>query len=125
MTTLWLEFLLAGDGRGLAAPGFNQPFYWLVDMNTTRGDLYTYGGGFGAQLTSFQWRHPKAQEERHLAGMRFRPFWSQRYRGRVHVSWALQIGRQLQPEDFPLLEKRLRDCMAYLSPWGRLPGERL
>lgn len=44
--------------------------------------------GFGAQLTSYQWRHPKAGERRELAGYSFVPFRSTRRGIRVEVKWC-------------------------------------
>ena len=84
---LWLDFKIFGSGCGLGAPFWSQPFYWLVDANTEKGTFYTWSGWFGSQLMSFQWRHPLPQEERVLAGKRFRPFMSNRRLGRVEVKW--------------------------------------
>ncbi|MGB3485337.1 MAG: hypothetical protein WBB07_24370 [Mycobacterium sp.] len=80
---LRLDHLIFGNGRGLASPYFDDCFYWLVDTSKqdrhgSRGEFYTFMAGFGAQLHSFQWRHPKAGEERKLAGKRFRPLHSTR-----------------------------------------------
>lgn len=86
MTSPAIDFLIFGSGRGLGAPYWNQPFYWLVDAHSKRGDFYTYSAGFGAQLHSYQWRHPKPQERRRLAGMEFAPFHSRRRWGRVEVA---------------------------------------
>lgn len=123
MNLLWLDMLIFGNGRGLAAPFWDQPFYWLADPDGENGTFYTYGGGFGAQLTSFQWRHPRPQERRRLAGMEFHPFNSDRRWGRVRVSWAVRIGRPLVAEDFQLIENRLHDSMARLCQWGAYRGE--
>ncbi len=120
---LWLDFKIFGHGHGLGVPFWDEAFYWLADSDGKHGAFYTYGGGFGAQLTSFQWTHPRPQERRLLAGMEFSPFQSFRQWGRVRVTWAVNIGRPLQPEDFPLIKKRLGDGMARLSRWGSYFGE--
>lgn len=91
----WLDFRLFGSGRGLAVPYFDGRFYWLVDTyqanrDGKNGQFYTFSGGLGAQLTSFQWTHPNAGEERVLAGRRFRPLHSTREGPRVRISWAWQ-----------------------------------
>lgn len=70
---LWLDHKIFGDGHGLASPHCDNRFYWLS------GELYTFMSGFGAQLHSFQWRHPQAGEERRLFGYRFRPLHSHRH----------------------------------------------
>jgi hypothetical protein len=80
---LWLDHRIFGNGHGLRSPYFDNRFYWLS------GHLYTWIGGLGAQLQSFQWFHPKPQERRVLAGHEFRPFISERKWLRVRVSWAL------------------------------------
>lgn len=69
---LWLDHKIFGNGRGLGSPYWDSRFYWLS------GQLYTFMQGFGAQLHSIQWRHPRAGEERKLFGYRFRPFSSHR-----------------------------------------------
>lgn len=84
-----LDFWLFGNGHGLGAPHFDQPFYWLS------GTFYTWIGGYGAQLQSFQWRHPRPGEERILCGVRFRPFHSVRSGLRVRVSWATNLPSNL------------------------------
>lgn len=123
MTSPAIDFLIFGSGHGLGAPYWNQPFYWLVDAHSKRGDFYTYSAGFGAQLHSYQWRHPKPQERRRLAGMEFAPFHSRRRWGRVEVAWAMNINRPLRPEDFALIETRLRSVGADFSCWGQWRGE--
>jgi hypothetical protein len=77
----WLDLLIFGNGHGLAQPFHDGRFYWLS------GQLYTFHGWYGAQLTSFQWLHPKPGERRTLAGYEFRPFMSHRQGLRVRVSW--------------------------------------
>lgn len=96
MTAIWLDHKLFGDGRGMMSPYHDNRFYWLVDTSEDRskrrGDLYTFFPGFGAQLRSFQWRHPKPGETRRLIGLDFKPFTSLRHPlGRVEVSWATHL----------------------------------
>lgn len=87
---VWLDHKIFGNGHGVGSPFCNQIFYWLVDMKRNRrGEFYTYWPGFGAQLHSFQWTHPRAGEERFLSGCRFRVFNSHRRWIRVSVSWAM------------------------------------
>lgn len=80
---LWLDHKIFGDGRGLRSPYFDNIFYWLS------GDLYTYMAGLGAQLHSFQWKHPRAGERRKLCGREFVVFHSRRRWLRVEVAWAM------------------------------------
>lgn len=91
---VWLDHKIFGNGRGLGSPFHDSKFYWLVDTYrhdrpAKNGELYKYSAGFGAQLSSFQWTHPKAGERRRLIGREFKPFSSYRSCGRVSVSWAL------------------------------------
>jgi hypothetical protein len=94
---MWLDHKIFGNGYGLASPYWDDKFYWLS------GELYTFMHGFGAQLHSFQWRHPLAGERRSLFGYEFEPMSSKRYFlwlwrdsyfaiptpiGRVMISWA-------------------------------------
>lgn len=79
---VWLDHRIFGNGRGLKSPHFDDVFYWLS------GDIYTWVGGLGAQLSSIQWRQPELREERILCGRKFVPFTSYRRWGRVMVSWA-------------------------------------
>ncbi|OYU91941.1 MAG: hypothetical protein CFE29_03590 [Bradyrhizobiaceae bacterium PARB1] len=69
---MWLDHKVFGNGHGLASPYFDDKFYWLS------GQLYTWMGGLGAQLHSFQWRHPLASERRKLFGYEFQVFHSRR-----------------------------------------------
>ena len=80
---LELDYLIFGNGYGMAAPRHDNVFYWLS------GELYTFSYGFGAQLKSFQWTHPKPGERRTLAGREFVVFNSYRRWVRVNVSWAM------------------------------------
>jgi hypothetical protein len=57
---VWLDHLIFGNGYGLKSPFWDDQYYWL------RGQFYTWSGWYGAQLQSFQWRHPKAGERRTL-----------------------------------------------------------
>lgn len=41
---LFLDFLIFGNGHGLASPYFDDRFYWLS------GRLYTWIGGFGTRF---------------------------------------------------------------------------
>lgn len=82
---LWLDHLIFGNGRGLATPYLDGRFYWLS------GRLYTWIGGLGAQLQSFQWTHPKPGERRRLAGRDYYPFGSARHGLRVRVTWAAKL----------------------------------
>jgi hypothetical protein len=49
-----LDFLLFGNGHGLAAPYFPERFIWIG------GRFYTWIGGHGAQMVSREWRAPPA-----------------------------------------------------------------
>lgn len=82
---VWLDHLIFGNGCGLGSPHFDKKFYWLGGK---RGQLYHWIGGFGAQIGSFQWTHPKPGERRKLFGHEFTPFDSERCWLRVRVSWA-------------------------------------
>lgn len=97
---VWLDQKIFGNGYGIKSPHWDDVYYWLS------GELYTWIGGFGAQLCSFQWAHPKPGEERILAGRRFKPYFSTRrwlwlFRGsvfqiplpmcRVQVSWEIDM----------------------------------
>jgi hypothetical protein len=98
VTTLWLDHKIFGNGYGMATPYFDGKFYWLS------GELYTFMAGFGAQLHSYQWRHPKPGESRRLCGRDFRPFHSTRRGVRVEVAWATHL-----PEDIDAKNAALRD----------------
>lgn len=87
--TFWLDLRIFGNGFGLGAPYFDQRFYWLS------GRLYTWIGGHGAQLQSFQWTHPRPGETRKLAGREYHPFQSSRRGLRVRVSWATTLPRAI------------------------------
>lgn len=96
---LWLDHLIFGNGHGLATPYFDGRFYWLS------GRLYTFSGGLGAQLTSYEWRHPKAHERRILCGREFKPFHSRRSWLRVRISWAwVDLPRDLNAANEALRE---------------------
>lgn len=91
---MWLDHQLFGNGYGLASPYFDTRYYWLVDTSNGRekgrGELYHFMSGFGAQLESFQWRHPLPGETRRLCGREFVVFLSSREFLRVRVSWAMK-----------------------------------
>jgi hypothetical protein len=97
---LWLAFKLFGSGYGLGAPSSDQTFYWLA------GRFYTWFGGFGAQLQSFEFRCPKPGEERTIAGRHFRPFNVSRTWPMWRVSWATD--RINSVEDIRDLEKAIK-----------------
>jgi hypothetical protein len=115
---LFLDHLIFGNGHGLASPYFDDRFYWLS------GRLYTWIGGFGAQLTGFQWRHPLPGEQRKIRGLVFRPFQSRRQFlwlfgmiptpiARVAVSWATKL-----PDD-------LNEANAFLREFQRTLGDHM
>ncbi|WP_156771462.1 hypothetical protein [Labrys sp. WJW] len=79
----WLDFRLFGNGGGLGAPYHDQRFYWLS------GQFYTFMHGFGAQLHSFQWRHPKPGERRRICGRDFVVLHGSRRGPRVQVAWCM------------------------------------
>lgn len=83
--SLWLDHQIFGNGHGLKSPYWDSRFYWLS------GRLYTWIGGFGAQLQSMQWLHPKPGETRRLSGRDYRPFYSVRSGLRVRVAWATRL----------------------------------
>lgn len=96
---VWLDFLAFGNGWGMGMPHCDGILYWLKDANTKRSEFYTFSPGLGAQLHSYQWRHPNAGEERALANFTFRPLHSTRKRfGRVEVAWAM-VGMAGKPVD--------------------------
>lgn len=74
----WLARKVFGNGCGTGAPHFDTVAYWLVDTKSKRdgrhGRFYTWIGGFGAQLNSFEWRCPKPGTRRRLAGLEFEVF---------------------------------------------------
>lgn len=90
---LSLDHLIFGNGFGMASPFFDARYYWLVDTrlkerNGRNGQLYQFNSGFGAQLRSHQWTHPRAGERRCLAGREFVVFHSARRWLRVEVAWS-------------------------------------
>lgn len=106
---VWLDHLIFGNGYGLGSPYFDMRFYWLS------GEFYTFSGGLGAQLHSFQWTHPRAGERRRLSGREFVVFQSSRRWCRVTVSWALT---RLSP-DLDTAHKQIRELKNDLGE--RLP----
>lgn len=112
---LWLDHKIFGNGFGMKSPYHDNRFYWLVDTygrerSGKNGALYTYSAGFGAQLRSFQWRHPKPGERRHLIGRDFKPFHSSRRWFRVEVAWATSL-----PKDIDAANAALRQLKADLD----------
>ena len=95
MFWLWLDVLLYGYSRGLRAPRMPTTYYWVLDRRTERGALYVRSGHFGCQLASFQWRMPAIGEERVLGGRKYTPFRSERRLGRVRVSWATELPKDV------------------------------
>lgn len=95
-----LDFCLFGHGHGLKSPYFDDTFYWLVDTlrqnrNGKNGRFYSWIGGFGAQLKSYEWTAPPAGTERQLIGRVFRVFQTRRHWLKVEVSWALVQSGQI------------------------------
>jgi|13_taG_2_1085334.scaffolds.fasta_scaffold289206_1 hypothetical protein len=89
----WITRKIFGNGHGTGLPYFNATAYWLVDTSNSRaGRFYTWIGGFGAQLNSFEWRCPAPGTRRVLAGMEFEVFCVTR--GWVRDPW---IGIKLFP----------------------------
>lgn len=106
---VWLDHLIFGNGFGLKSPSCDAKFYWLD------GELYTWNGWFGAQLQSFQWRHPNAGERRKLIFREFKPVHSERmYRwlwgivpipiGRVRIAWACALPKGIDEANASLRE---------------------
>jgi hypothetical protein len=98
---LWLDFLIFGNGRGMKSPYSDDVFYWLS------GRLYTWIGGFGAQLRSFEWFAPKAGSRRRLVGREFVVFGVSRRWLRVDVSWAVYQHHPITIEELRELESSL------------------
>ena len=80
-----------GNGFGMGAPFWDQTFYWLVDTSEGRdsgkGRFYSWIGGHGAQLTSFEFFCPRGGTERILAGRKFTVF--NVSRGRFGLMWSV------------------------------------
>jgi hypothetical protein len=84
----WFGF---GNGFGLSAPYFGGTYFWLRDMKTKRCAWYTWLGGFGAQLHSYELRAPKAGTERLIKGRLYVPFREpQRRFLTVEIAWCLK-----------------------------------
>jgi len=111
--SLTIDHAIFGNGYGIATPYHDGRFYWLVDTskgrNAGKGRLYTWIGGFGAQLRSFEWRMPRPGTERVLSGYRFRPFNVSRRRFRYDVSWArVDLPREIDASNAALREMQER-----------------
>lgn len=105
---LWLDHALFGNGRGLKSPYFDNQFYWIVDTSRRRrGQIYTWIGGFGAQLASREWFMPRPGTERHLFGRTFRVFQAHRKGLRVEVSWSATHLRGCDYADINLLKREM------------------
>lgn len=102
---LELDHAIFGNGNGMKSPYHDNHFYWVS------GRLYTWIGGFGAQLKSYQWTHPKAGERRTLAGREFVIFSSSRRWCRVECAWALVD----LPKDINEANAALRDLRGTLD----------
>lgn len=118
-----LDWWIFGNGWGMKSPYCDDTFYWLVDTSCGRrkgrGAFYRGSFGYGAQLQSIQWTHPKPGEQRILCGRRFRPFRSTRKWGRVEVSWAMDLPRDLNEarEALAHLERDLRSTLMEPTLW--------
>lgn len=94
-----LDWILFGNGHGMASPYADDAFYWLADTNFDRSRrgrysrLYRVSSGLGAQLISYEWRAPPAGTRRRLAGQEFVIFQTHRKWLRVECSWAA-VGKQ-------------------------------
>lgn len=107
MNCLWLDFLIFGNGHGIGAPAFPQTFTWY------QGYFYSWIGGHGAQLQSFEWRVPLPGTRRRIAGREYEVFGATRGLIRSRVAWRL-VGF---PEDIneanallPNLKNELREA---------------
>lgn len=100
-----IDHLIFGNGYGIKSPHYDNVFYWLS------GELYTFSYGFGAQLHSCQWTHPKPGERRTLIGREFVAFNSYRRRARVHVSWSMTR----MPSDIDGMHAAIRNLKADLQ----------
>lgn len=92
---LALDFAIFGNGHGMAMPYFDGRLYWLVDTASRErsgrnGAFYTFMHGWGAQLHSYQWTHPRAGETRRLIGRDFTVLHSRRKFCRVEVAWSMR-----------------------------------
>ena len=85
-----LAMMIFGNGGGMKEPYFDGVFYWLNDSNGSPARFYKFTGGFGAQLTSFEFRAPKAGTCRTLADREYVVFnTSSGWFGLMHqVTWA-------------------------------------
>lgn len=123
--SFWIDHKIFGDGHGLKSPYFDNRFYWLVDTSrysrsARRGALYTFMYGFGAQLHSRQWLHPKPGERRTLIGREFVAFSSSRRWLRVEVAWAMTS----MPRDIDGQHRAIRALAADLNSTLMEPSRR-
>jgi hypothetical protein len=108
-----LDWLLFGNGFGMASPYHDDVFYWLADTSHERdlkgshSRFYRWIGGLGAQLDSYEWRRPPAGTRRCLFGHEFVVFQTSRSFLRVRCSWAVTGSLNLENLYQDLLKWRL------------------
>lgn len=102
-----LDFWIFGSGKGFGAPVVDGTFYWLVDRRDRgeHGRFYTWIGGFGAQLFSFEWRCPRPGTQRYLNGRHYTVFSAERRWGRWRISWS--VGSVRDAEELREIQKSL------------------
>ncbi len=101
---LWLDWIIFGNGKGLGSPYFDDAFFWLS------GNLYTWIGGYGAQLSSIEWKAPRAGVRRKLLGRDFVVLHYERRWIRVKIAWALAK----EPKNYSEIAQLRHD----LFSWG-------
>jgi len=110
---VWLDHLIFGSGHGIKSPYWNDVYFWQ------NGEFYLWSGWFGAQLISFQWRHPKPQERRIIEGREMRVYHSERRWGRVCISWSLCGKDSIEGLDINEANSKLTKFKSQLSnPYG-------
>jgi hypothetical protein len=112
---MWLDFKIFGNGWGLKSPLFDDTFYWLVDTadkerHERNGRFYKWSGGFGAQLSSFEWRVPAPGTRRRLFDRDFRVFQAHRRGLRVDCSWAIAQSNCPSAEEIRELKRQLQEA---------------
>ena len=95
-----IDFWIFGNGHGIAAPRSNQVFLWMS------GRFYTWIGGFGAQLQSFEWRCPRPGTRRILKSLEFEVFDASRRWFKWRVSWR-QVGAEMTMDQIRALRREL------------------